>query len=159
MANADSADLRARAIEQRQAELDCAVKVTGKHHEHAALRLQVSRLLHSQLLDYRHNSPTNIKKSVSLLLRLCQNVVDHPEEEKYRKVAKNCCKVFPHLFPAPPWTLVMQLPSPLSLPPHSLQVRAATTAFDRNISAYPAALQLLSLVGWRARVVDYEKHW
>ena len=95
MATTEAVDLRARALEQRQAELDRAAKVVGKHHGHDALRLQVSRLLHSQLLDYRHNSPANLKKSVSLLLRLCQNVVEHPEDEKYRKVTA-CC-----LFPVP----------------------------------------------------------
>ena len=41
----------------------------------------------------------------------------------------------------------------------SCQVRAATSAFDKNVAAHAPALQLLSLVGWRAMVVDYEKHW
>jgi hypothetical protein len=85
-------DLRARAIELRQAELDRAAHSSAKEHDTDGLRLKASRLIHSQLLDYRHNSPTHLKKSVSLLLKLCDNIVEHPLEEKYRKVRRiiNC---------------------------------------------------------------------
>ena len=78
-------DLRARALDLRQAELDRAAHSSVKEHDADGLRLKASRLIHSQLLDYRHNTPANLKKSVSLLLKLCDNIVEHPLEEKYRK--------------------------------------------------------------------------
>lgn len=43
--------------------------------------------------------------------------------------------------------------------PDFKQVRCATAAFQQNISAHPAALDLLSLMGWHATVDNLEKFW
>ena len=84
-------DLRAKAIEARQADLERAAHSSVKAHELDAQRLKASRLIHSQLLDYKHNSPSSLKKCVGLLMKLCGNIVEHPLEEKFRKVRPSSC--------------------------------------------------------------------
>ena len=41
----------------------------------------------------------------------------------------------------------------------SLQVRSATAAFQNHIAPYPAAIELLSLMGFHTVVEDMEKIW
>ena len=59
---------------------------TGDAGPRSSVRLKAARLIHSNLLDYKHNSPSNLKRSIDLLKRCSDNIVQHPEEAKYRKV-------------------------------------------------------------------------
>lgn len=74
---------------QQQSLYNSAISASQKDdtsHEIAALRVKAVRLLHSKLLDYKHNSPANLKKCIELLIRLSENIVQNPDEQKYRKV-------------------------------------------------------------------------
>jgi hypothetical protein len=39
------------------------------------------------------------------------------------------------------------------------KVRTSTAAFQNHITPYPAALELMSLMGWHAVIEDLEKTW
>jgi hypothetical protein len=49
-------------------------------------RLEAMRIIHSQILDYKHEHPANLRKTIEILLRLCQNVSDAPDNPKFRRV-------------------------------------------------------------------------
>uniref|UniRef100_A0A7S3QRY1 PUB domain-containing protein n=2 Tax=Dunaliella tertiolecta TaxID=3047 RepID=A0A7S3QRY1_DUNTE len=38
------------------------------------------------LLDYKHNHPINVSNCVAMLLKIFNNVLEHPEEQKFRQV-------------------------------------------------------------------------
>ncbi len=59
---------------------------TGDAGPRSSVRIKAARLIHSSLLDYKHNSPSNLKRSIDLLKRCSENILQHPEEAKYRKV-------------------------------------------------------------------------
>lgn len=59
---------------------------TGGAGPRSSLRMKAAKLIHSNLLDYKHNSPSNLKRSIDLLKRCSDNILQHPEEAKYRKV-------------------------------------------------------------------------
>lgn len=81
---------RAKKLEEQQAKYSSLVnerlQSSGDTAPLSSLRTKAARLIHSSLLDYKHNSPTNLKKSVELLKRCADNVLQHPEEAKYRRV-------------------------------------------------------------------------
>jgi hypothetical protein len=81
-------DLPTRRAQQQSA-YDCVVsarKTEEKTDNLAGLRLKCMRLIYSRLLDYKHNSPTNLLKCLELLIRLSENVAQHPDDAKFRKV-------------------------------------------------------------------------
>ena len=41
-----------------------------------------------QLLDYKHNHPQLIENCAVLLIKIFNNILEHPHEEKYRQVFK-----------------------------------------------------------------------
>ncbi|KAK9829736.1 hypothetical protein WJX72_007573 [[Myrmecia] bisecta] len=45
-----------------------------------------SKLLFTDLMDFRHNGPERVEQCVATLLKMLSNVIEHPEEEKYRKI-------------------------------------------------------------------------
>ena len=49
-------------------------------------RMEAVKLIQSKILDYKHEHFANLRKTLELLLKLCQNICDHPDEPKYRKV-------------------------------------------------------------------------
>ena len=50
-------------------------------------RLEAMKLINSKILDYKHEHPANLRKTIELLLKLCQNICDAPEDPRFRKVA------------------------------------------------------------------------
>ncbi|GFH14030.1 PUB domain-containing protein [Haematococcus lacustris] len=45
-----------------------------------------SLALESELLDYKHNHPVHIENCAALLIKIFGNVLDHPDEAKYRQI-------------------------------------------------------------------------
>ncbi len=82
---------RAKRLEEQQAKYSSLIserlQSSGDAAPFTSVKIKAARLIHSNLLDYKHNSPTNLKKSVELLKRCADNILQHPEEAKYRKVA------------------------------------------------------------------------
>ena len=52
-------------------------------------RLEAMRLIHSKIMDYKHEHPANLRKTIELLLKLCQNICDAPDDPKFRRVANS----------------------------------------------------------------------
>ena len=55
----------------------------------SSTRLEAMRLIHSKIMDYKHEHPANLRKTIELLLKLCQNICDAPDDLRYRRVAKS----------------------------------------------------------------------
>jgi hypothetical protein len=51
-------------------------------------RRRFSSALESNVLDYLHNAPAALEACVSTLERMFANVLDHPDDEKYRRVRR-----------------------------------------------------------------------
>lgn len=54
------------------------------------MRLDAMRIINSQILDYRHEHPATLRKTIEILLKLCQNISDAPDDPKFRKVGSPC---------------------------------------------------------------------
>ena len=54
------------------------------------MRLEAMRIINSQILDYRHEHPATLRKTIEILLKLCQNISDAPDDPKFRKVGSPC---------------------------------------------------------------------
>ena len=54
-------------------------------------RLEAMRLIHSKIMDYKHEHPANLRKTIELLLKLCQNICDAPDDPRFRRVASRPC--------------------------------------------------------------------
>lgn len=66
--------------------------------DHAALerelldaRRKFSSSLESNVLDYLHYSPQALEDCVRTMHTLCSNILEHPDDPKYRKVAAVFC--------------------------------------------------------------------
>ncbi|KAF5832834.1 hypothetical protein DUNSADRAFT_11173 [Dunaliella salina] len=44
------------------------------------------KYMDDNLLDYKHNHPINVSNCVSTLLKIFNNVLEHPEDQKFRQV-------------------------------------------------------------------------
>ena len=49
-------------------------------------RKQLSRLLNTNLMDFKHHHPLSLEKCLSTLFILCRNIASSPTQEKYRRV-------------------------------------------------------------------------
>jgi hypothetical protein len=81
---------RAKKLQEQQAAysslVDICLQSSGVAAPLTSVRTNAARLIHSSLLDYKHHSPTNLKKSVEMLKLSADNILQHPEEIKYRRV-------------------------------------------------------------------------
>ena len=50
-------------------------------------RNKLVKLLHSQMMDWKHNHPQKLEACVTTLLRMIGNILDRPEQEKFRSVS------------------------------------------------------------------------
>lgn len=49
-------------------------------------RSQVVKALHNHVLDFKVNPPGKVLDCTTLFVKLFTNILQHPDEEKYRKV-------------------------------------------------------------------------
>ncbi len=47
---------------------------------------KIGKILHSQIMDFRLNSPDKLAICVSRLLQMFDNILQHPDSAKFRKV-------------------------------------------------------------------------
>ncbi len=50
-------------------------------------RDKIVKVLHSQMMDFKTNSPDKLATCVARMLQIFENVLQNPETEKYRKVS------------------------------------------------------------------------
>ena len=86
-------DVAAKRQEQQARYGNVAQARPGTTAQTEKARLEAMRIIHSQILDYRHEHPANLRKTIELLLKLCQNISDAPDDPKYRKVGFPCWPV------------------------------------------------------------------
>lgn len=55
----------------------------------SSTRLEAMRLIHSKIMDYKHEHPANLRKTIELLLKLCQNICDAPDDPRFKRVAES----------------------------------------------------------------------
>lgn len=56
---------------------------------------KVVRIIFGTIMDYKHHSPTDVADCLNKLLQLFKNVIDHPDDPRFRKIrASN--KAFEH---------------------------------------------------------------
>lgn len=78
----DSEAVRQAAMQR----LSVPTQSPQKDRELQAVRKKVVQLVNSQLLDYKHCSLQSLAACVTVLLRLCKNVLENPSEQKFRQV-------------------------------------------------------------------------
>lgn len=49
-------------------------------------RDKIGKMLHGQIMDFQVNSPDKLASCVSKMLQMFDNVLQHPDDLKYRKV-------------------------------------------------------------------------
>ena len=49
-------------------------------------RDKIGKMLHGQIMDFQVNSPDKLANCVSKMLQMFDNVLQHPDDVKYRKV-------------------------------------------------------------------------
>lgn len=76
--------------EEQQAIYNSAISAQIRSSEGAgslsSVKMKAAKLIHSSILDYKHHSPTNLKRVIGMLKRCSDNILDHPEDPKYRRV-------------------------------------------------------------------------
>ena len=78
-------DVAAKRQEQ-QARYESQSHARSDGPDPGTIRLEAMKLIQSRILDYKHEQLSNLRKTIELLLKLCQNICDHPDEPKYRRV-------------------------------------------------------------------------
>jgi len=80
--------------EEQQARYESIAHARSDGPDPGTTRLEAMKLINSRILDYKHEHPANLRKIIELLLKLCQNICDNPEEPKFRKVSTSFPKSF-----------------------------------------------------------------
>jgi len=52
----------------------------------AEARKKFVSVMEEKLLDYKHNHPQNIENCTTTLIKIFSNILDHPEDAKFRKI-------------------------------------------------------------------------
>jgi len=73
--------------EEQQARYESIAQARSDGPGPGTTRLEAMKLINSRILDYKHEHPANLRKIIELLLKLCQNICDNPDEPKFRKVS------------------------------------------------------------------------
>lgn len=84
---------RSPLVQQTKANMSAAPAGAGDDGAHADPEVRLARrrfssALESNVLDYLHNAPAALEACVSTLERMFANVLDHPDDEKYRRVRR-----------------------------------------------------------------------
>ncbi|DBA84096.1 TPA: hypothetical protein ACH3X1_006574 [Trebouxia sp. C0004] len=58
---------------------------------------KIGKILHSQIMDFRLNSPDKLAICVSRLLQMFDNILQHPDSAKFRKVRANNANFKKHI--------------------------------------------------------------
>ncbi|DBB02375.1 TPA: hypothetical protein ACH3X3_011377 [Trebouxia sp. C0006] len=61
---------------------------------------KIGKILHSQIMDFRLNSPDKLAICVSRLLQMFNNILQHPDSAKFRKVRANNANFKKHVLDA-----------------------------------------------------------
>lgn len=80
--------------EEQQARYESIAQARSDGPDPGTTRLEAMKLINSRILDYKHEHPANLRKIIELLLKLCQNICDNPDEPKFRKVSTSFPKSF-----------------------------------------------------------------
>lgn len=93
---------RAKKLQEQQAAysslVDICLQSSGVAAPLTSVRTKAARLIHSSLLNYKQNSPTILKKSVEMLKLSADNILQHPEEIKDRRVIIALLAASSHFF-------------------------------------------------------------
>ena len=88
-------DVHAKRQEQQARYESLAQTRSHDADGYTSTRLEAMRLIHSKIMDYKHEHPANLRKTIELLLKLCQNICDAPDDPRFRKVARSpVCAAF-----------------------------------------------------------------
>lgn len=65
-----------------------------KHQDVLDVRRKFNSSLESDVLDYLHYHPSQLEDCVTTLHRLFSNIVEHPDDSKFRRVSNSSPLVF-----------------------------------------------------------------
>ena len=77
--------------EEQQARYESLSHARSDGPDPGTIRLEAMKLIQSKILDYRHEQLSTLRKTIELLLKLCQNICENPDQPKYRKVGSRLC--------------------------------------------------------------------
>ena len=77
--------------EEQQARYESLSHARSDGPDPGTTRLEAMKLIQSKILDYKHENLSTLRKTIELLLKLCQNICENPDEPKYRKVVSLLC--------------------------------------------------------------------
>ena len=159
---AASMDVAAKREEQ-QARYERLSHAPSDGPDPGTSRQEAMKLIHSKILDYKHEHIATLRKIVELLLKLCQNICDHPEEPKYRKVRRLVVitlriTAFLYVIRQQQCLQKKKLKGTTDKP-DGMQIRSRNAAFASTIAPNTNAVKLMSLCGWHAVTEDLEKTW
>lgn len=129
------------------------------HQQHASLkrvyicrRRQFSSKLEGSVLDYLHYSPQALEDCVKTMHTLFSNILEHPDDPKYRKVgpASSSCTVNAFFCEASS----RRYPACAATHVHTVcaQIRAVNKSYLRHIAGVNHAEDLMLQAGWRSKV-------
>jgi hypothetical protein len=123
-------------------------------------RKKVLTILEEEVLDYKHNGAPAVEDCVATLATYFANVVDHPDEDKYRKVSlpssKRCPLGLVHLaWPSGSCSMLCALVTTNAC---LSQIRTTNKAFLSKVcklhtrNGENPGERLLTAAGWRQQV-------
>jgi hypothetical protein len=127
-------------------------------------RRKFSSNLESNVLDYLHYGPQALEDCVKTMLTLFSNILEHPDDPKYRKVTVGypckprqqlCCPVYVPQTYIPyraPLLAVVLTTSDMLYEYDHVQIKAVNKAYLKHIAGVNHAEGLMIQAGWRSKV-------